>query len=137
MEKDTKKLTISELAKAGGVGVETVRFYQRKGLLPQPEKPPYGGIRRYGEETAVQLRFIKSAQRLGFRLDEIAELLLARSATRCGMVRGLVDKKLHEVRNDLLALKDLEATLTDLIGACHTNHENHTCRVISYLEATP
>lgn len=134
-ENTTKKLTIGELASASGVGVETVRYYQRRGLLPLPPKP-YGGIRRYCEDSVAKIRFIKSAQRLGFRLDEIAELLRAKDAARCGGVRALVEKKLHEVRNDLGTLKDIEAILAELIGACHTHHENRTCRIISFLQAS-
>lgn len=134
-ESKTKKLTIGELASAGGVGVETIRYYQRKGLLPQPEKP-YGGIRRYCDDAVTRIRFIKSAQRLGFTLDEIAELLRARDTERCGGVRALVEKKLHEVRNDLGTLKDVETTLADLIGACHAHQENRTCRIISFLQAS-
>ena len=71
-------MTISELARSGDVGVETVRFYQRKGLLidPQPGRTGGGrGRRHYGEDDARRLRFIRSAQRAGFTLDEIAELI--------------------------------------------------------------
>lgn len=65
-----------------GVNVETIRFYQRKGLLPEPDKP-YGSIRRYGETDVTRVRFVKSAQRLGFSLDEIAELLRLEDGTHC------------------------------------------------------
>jgi len=67
-------LKIGQLSKATGCQVETIRFYQRKGLLLEPDKP-YGSIRRYGEADVTRVRFVKSAQRLGFSLDEIAELL--------------------------------------------------------------
>ena len=66
--------TIGGLASAAGVGVETVRYYQRRGLLPEPPRPP-GEIRRYGDEDLRRLRFIRSAQAAGFTLAEIAELL--------------------------------------------------------------
>jgi MerR family transcriptional regulator, mercuric resistance operon regulatory protein len=66
-------LTIGRLAQAGGVGVETIRFYQRRGLLPTPTRD--GGIRRYGSEELRRLRFIKQAQAAGFTLEEIRELL--------------------------------------------------------------
>ena len=69
-------MTIGKLAAAGGVGVETVRYYQRRGLLDAPERAAfYGGVRRYGEIDARRLRFIRSAQAAGFTLDQIAELL--------------------------------------------------------------
>ncbi len=74
MENNLENLTIGVFAKAAGVNVETIRFYQRKGLLREPDKP-YGSIRRYGEADVVRVKFVKSAQRLGFSLDEIAELL--------------------------------------------------------------
>ena len=66
--------TIGALAKAAGVGVETVRYYQRRGLLPEPARPP-GEVRRYGEEDVKRLRFIRSAQAAGFTLNEIGELI--------------------------------------------------------------
>ena len=65
MENNLENLTIGVFAKAAGVNVETIRFYQRKGLLPEPDKP-YGSIRRYGEADVTRVRFVKSAQRLGF-----------------------------------------------------------------------
>jgi MerR family transcriptional regulator, mercuric resistance operon regulatory protein len=69
-------LTIGKLAQAGGVGVETVRYYQRRGLLPEPERSgPYAGVRRYGEPDLRRLRFIRSAQAAGFTLEQIGELL--------------------------------------------------------------
>jgi len=74
MQTALENLTIGVFAKAAGVNVETIRFYQRKGLLPEPDKP-YGSIRRYGKADVTRVRFVKSAQRLGFRLDEIGELL--------------------------------------------------------------
>ena len=74
MQKIVAQLTIGEFAASAGVNVETIRFYQRKGLLTEPERP-YGGIRRYGDAEVSRVRFVKSAQRLGFSLDEIAELL--------------------------------------------------------------
>ena len=69
-------LTIGSLAKAGGVGVETVRFYQRRGLIAEPERPDRKGVRRYGADDIRQLRFIRMAQKAGFTLTEIRELLV-------------------------------------------------------------
>jgi MerR family mercuric resistance operon transcriptional regulator len=70
-----KSLTIAGLARSGGVGVETVRYYQRRGLLAEPPRDYGGGVRRYGSEDIRRLRFIRSAQSAGFTLEEIAELL--------------------------------------------------------------
>ena len=69
MQINFENLTIGVFAKAAGVNVETIRFYQRKGLLPEPDKP-YGSIRRYGEADVTRVRFVKSAQRLGFSLAQ-------------------------------------------------------------------
>ncbi|MBA4360338.1 MAG: MerR family transcriptional regulator, partial [Pseudomonas sp.] len=74
MKNNLESLTIGAFAKAAGVNVETIRFYQRKALLPEPDKP-YGSIRRYGEADVARVKFVKSAQRLGFSLDEVAGLL--------------------------------------------------------------
>ncbi|MCW3717648.1 MerR family transcriptional regulator, partial [Burkholderia cenocepacia] len=80
MENSTVNWTIGALATAADVGVETIRFYQRKGLLSEPHKP-YGGIRRYGAADVARLRFVKSAQRLGFTLEEVGELLRLEDGT--------------------------------------------------------
>ncbi len=89
MQINFENLTIGVFAKAARVNVETIRFYQRKGLLPEPDKP-YGSIRRYGEADVTRVRFVKSAQRLGFSLDEIAELLRLEDGTHCEEASGLV-----------------------------------------------
>ena len=94
-------LTIGAFAKAAGVNVETIRFYQRKGLLPEPDKP-YGSIRRYGETDVTRVRFVKSAQRLGFSLDEIAELLRLEDGTHCEEASSLAEHKLKDVREYVL-----------------------------------
>jgi len=75
MEINPQSLTIGAAAAAASVGVETIRFYQRKGLLDEPDRPP-GRIRRYAQRDVARVRFIKSAQRLGFSLDEVSGLLV-------------------------------------------------------------
>ncbi|CQW49522.1 transcriptional regulator MerR [Salmonella enterica subsp. enterica serovar Typhi] len=97
MENNLENLTIGVFAKAAGVNVETIRFYQRKGLLREPDKP-YGSIRRYGEADVVRVKFVKSAQRLGFSLDEIAELLRLDDGTHCEEASSLAEHKLKDVR---------------------------------------
>lgn len=126
----TADLTIAKLAKAGGVGVETIRYYQRRGLLRVPERSQPtsdgGAIRRYGEDDVRTLRFIRSAQAAGFKLDEIAELIgLARQDDRQrarALARARVaelDARIAEMRSARDALVRLErdcgATLT---GPC-------------------
>lgn len=95
MENNLENLTIGVFAKAAGVNVETIRFYQRKGLLREPDKP-YGSIRRYGEADVVRVKFVKSAQRLGFSLDEIAELLRLDDGTHCEEASSLAEHKLKD-----------------------------------------
>ncbi|MFP5411133.1 MAG: MerR family transcriptional regulator, partial [Gammaproteobacteria bacterium] len=85
--------TISGIAQAAGVNVETIRFYQRRGLLPEPDKPP-GGIRRYGEGEVARLQFIKAAQRIGFTLDEVAQLLQLDDGTQCSQARAIAEHRL-------------------------------------------
>lgn len=125
-------LAIGAFARAAGVSVETIRFYQRKGLLQEPDKP-HGGIRRYGERDVVRVRFVKSAQRLGFSLDEIAELLQLEDGTHCEEASRLAEHKLKDVREKLINLKRMEAALTKLICACHTRMENVSCPLIAAL----
>ena len=88
--------TIGGLAKAAGVGVETVRYYQRRGLLPEPPRPP-GEVRRYGEADVKRLRFIRSAQAAGFTLNEIGELLDLSLSDDRPRARELADARVAEL----------------------------------------
>jgi MerR family transcriptional regulator, mercuric resistance operon regulatory protein len=92
----TEKMTISRLAGAAGVNAETVRFYQRSGLLDEPARP-YTGYPTYGGEDVRRIRFIKRAQLLGFTLDEIANLLKLEGSQTCANTRDLAAKKLAMV----------------------------------------
>jgi len=85
-------MTIGDLAKAAGVNVETIRFYQRKGLMPEPDRP-VGSIRRYGRTDQSRLSFIKSAKRLGFSLDETAQLLQLEDGESCTQARRQAESK--------------------------------------------
>ncbi|WP_425341455.1 Hg(II)-responsive transcriptional regulator [Escherichia coli] len=113
MENNLENLTIGVFAKAAGVNVETIRFYQRKGLLREPDKP-YGSIRRYGEADVVRVKFVKSAQRLGFSLDEIAELLRLDDGTHCEEASSLAEHKLKDVREKMADLARMETVLSEL-----------------------
>ena len=134
MVKNPDNLTIGAFAKAAGVNVETIRFYQRKGLLPEPAKP-YGSIRRYGEAQVERVQFVKSAQRLGFRLDEIAELLRLQDGAHCHEASRLAERKLEDVREKLADLARMEAALTELVCACHARTGNVSCPLIASLQA--
>ncbi|PLC01492.1 Hg(II)-responsive transcriptional regulator [Variovorax sp. RO1] len=127
------QLSIGVFAQAAGVSVETIRFYQRKGLLAQPERP-YGSIRRYSQNDVARVRFVKSAQALGFRLDEVAGLLILEDGTHCGDARQLGEKKLADVRAKLADLHRIEAALSTLIDDCCANGTRESCPLITALE---
>ena len=126
-------VTIGVLADAAGVNVETIRFYQRKGLMPEPEKP-YGSIRRYGDADLARVRFIKSAQRLGFSLDEVGDLLKLEDGTRCGEARQLAEHKLADVRRKLSDLQRIESVLSDLVARCSAVRGRVSCPLIASLQ---
>jgi MerR family mercuric resistance operon transcriptional regulator len=133
MKEQSNGSTIGEMAGAAGVNVETVRFYQRKGLMHKPKKS-HGSIRRYGESDLARLRFIRSAQRLGFSLDEIGELLKLEDGTRCGEARMLAERKLVDVRRKLFDLQHIETALTQLIDHCAANRGKVACPMIASLQ---
>lgn len=133
MGRNLESLTIGAFAKAAGVNVETIRFYQRKGLLPEPDKP-YGSIRRYGEADVTRVRFVKAAQRLGFSLDEIAELLRLEDGTHCEEAGTLAEHKLKDVREKLADLRRMEAALSELVRFCHARKGNVSCPLIASLQ---
>ncbi|MEO6959930.1 MAG: Hg(II)-responsive transcriptional regulator [Burkholderiaceae bacterium] len=133
MESNPANLTIGAFAKEAGVNVETIRFYQRKGLLLEPNKP-YGSIRRYGETDVMRVRFVKSAQRLGFSLDEISDLLRLEDGTHCEQASSLAERKLKDVREKLADLMRMETTLSELVCACHAIEGNVSCPLIASLQ---
>lgn len=133
MKNDLENLTIGAFAKAAGVNVETIRFYQRKGLLPEPDKP-YGSIRRYGDADVARVKFVKSAQRLGFSLDEIAELLRLEDGTHCAEASSLAEHKLRDVREKLADLTRMETVLSQLVCACHARKGSVSCPMIASLQ---
>ena len=108
MENDLENLTIGAFGKAAGVNVETIRFYQRKGLLQEPDRP-YGSIRRYGQADVARVKFVKSAQRLGFSLDEIGQLLKLEDGTHCSEAAELAALRLADVRARLADLMRMES----------------------------
>ncbi|MCT9072959.1 Hg(II)-responsive transcriptional regulator [Cupriavidus gilardii] len=129
---DREPMTIGALARAAGVNVETIRFYQRKGLMPEPDRP-LGSIRRYGGDELGRIRFIKSAQRLGFSLDEVADLLELEDGTHCQQARERGRKKLADVRARIADLKRIETALADLISRCSATRGRVRCPLIDAL----
>lgn len=134
MANDLATFTIGAFAQAAGVNVETIRFYQRKGLLVEPEKP-LGSIRRYGPADVARLGFIKSAQHLGFSLDEVGELLRLEDGTHCGEARQLAEYKLRDVRDKMADLVRLEAALSRLVRQCRARKGSVFCPLIGALQA--
>lgn len=135
MENEGKNLTIGAFAKAADVNVETIRFYQRKGLLPEPERPA-GSIRRYGQADVDRVRFVKSAQRLGFSLDEIAQLLRLEDGINCHDAAEIAAHRLGDVRLRLNDLLRIETVLSGLIRECRTRPDNISCPLIGTLRNT-
>lgn len=133
MPNELENLTIGAFARAAQVNVETIRFYQRKGLLSEPGRL-HGRIRRYGMRDVRRLRFVKSAQRLGFSLEEIAELLRLEDGTHCDEASRLAERKLRQVRDKLADLVRMDAALRDLIRACHARDGNVSCPLIESLQ---
>ena len=125
--------TIGTLAEAAGVNLETIRFYQRRGLLPEPTRPQ-GGIRRYGDPDLARVRFIKSAQRLGFSLDEVAELLKLEDGSHCGQARAQGERKLADVRARLADLQRIEQVLSELVARCNSARGRVCCPLIASLQ---
>lgn len=130
--KPAKSLTIGSLAKAANVPVETIRYYQRRGLLPEPERPP-GGIRRYGSADIERLKFVKTAQRLGFSLDEIGELLRLEDGAHCKEAGALAEDKLSDVRKKIDELRRIERALDELVVQCRSQEGNVACPLIASL----
>jgi MerR family mercuric resistance operon transcriptional regulator len=124
--------TISQFAKAANVNVETIRFYERKGLLEQPIKPSQG-YRKYSEQALASVVFIKRAQKLGFTLTEIASLLVL-SATSCDDVQHLAENKLEIIDDKIKDLINLKDSLVGLISACKSNPTNEKCPIINSLQ---
>src|ERR671918_459259 len=113
-------VTIGRAARRAGVGVETVRFYERRGLIAQPPKPATSGFRSYSDATVARIRFIREAQDLGFSLREVAELLglKADPAADAAVVREHAATKLAQVEEKIRQLERIRGALEALIAAC-------------------
>lgn len=128
-----ERRTIGALAQQAGVNVETIRYYQRRGLVPEPVKP-LGGIRNYAPEHVQRLRFIKRAQQLGFSLEEVGDLLSLEDGLHCREVEEIAGEKLTLVRERIAQLGMIESALATLIGKCRSNKGKLRCPLISALE---
>lgn len=125
-------LSIGKLARAAGVGVETVRFYQRRKLIREPPRP-HGGVRRYTADDAARIRFIKAAQDLGFTLSEVADLLRLEQGGACADVQRIAERKLDDVRRRIVRLRRMDRALSGLLKACRTKKSPLSCPIIETL----
>ena len=132
-----RELTIAKLARAGGVGVETVRYYQRRGLLETPERPGGGGygsgVRRYGEQDVRRLRFIRSAQAAGFTLEQIAELIALDATDDRARARELARERITALDAKIAEMKAARDALSRLARACG-NGSAGPCPIITAFE---
>lgn len=126
------EFTIGKLADAAGVNVETIRYYQRRGLLDEPVKP-LGGHRRYSVEQVRRVRFVKRAQALGFTLDEVGSLLTLDVACACGETRALADRKRMLIERKITDLTAMHRVLADLVLQCDVGDGGATCPIIDVL----
>ena len=127
-----EKLTIGRVAQAAGVNVETIRYYQRRGLLDEPEKPP-GGHRRYAASAARRVRFIRRAQQLGFTLQEVKGLLLLEDGQSCRERRLLAEHKLAVIEARMADLSRMRRLLKGLIVECAEGKRPRSCPIITTL----
>ena len=130
-----KPLTIGQSARQAGVHIETIRYYERRGLLPEPPRTE-SGYRLYGADSVARLRFIKQAQALGFTLEEIGELLALRvdAETSCDQVRHRAERKAADVAEKIRSLQAIQAALMELIAACTQGGPEGECPFLTSLE---
>lgn len=125
-------MTIARLADKGGVGVETVRYYQRRGLLPTP--PRMAGGRQYDDSDVRRLRFIRKAQGAGFTLEEIAELLWLNASEDRDAARALARSRIAALDVKIMELKTARSALERLADACE--HSCGPCPILTAFEDT-
>ncbi len=128
----TETLTVGQVARAAGVNVETIRFYQRRKLIEKPEKP-LGSMRRYPRAAVDRVRFIKRAQQLGFTLEEVRTLLALEDGRSCAEAQRLAMAKLAAVESRIADLQRMRRVLKILIDECSTGRGKLACPIISTL----
>ncbi len=130
-----KPLTIGQVAKLAGVGVETMRFYERNGLIDEPPRNEVG-YRQYPEDTPLRVRFIRHAKDLGFSLKEIHGLLSLKTGpdTTCGDVRRVARMKLEDIEARIFAMEKMRTALSKLVDACAGDGPAGQCPILDALE---
>ena len=129
-----EELAIGGLANAAGVNIETIRYYQRRGLVDEPSKP-LGGHRRYAAAAIKRVRFIKRAQQLGFTLEEVKGLLQLEDGQNCRETRLLAEQKLVVVETRIGDLNRMRRLLKGLIAECANGKRPRSCPIIATLSA--
>jgi MerR family mercuric resistance operon transcriptional regulator len=129
--------TVGELAKRARVNTETLRYYEKRGLMPRPRRSE-SGYRRYSKSDVSRLRFIRRAQELGFSLKEILELLCPRvdPDTTCSDIRKQAHVKLANIDEKIRTLKRFKTALSELASACAGSGPTSECPILEYLELT-
>jgi len=133
-----KPLTIGQVAKRSGIGIETIRFYERQGLLQEPQRKD-SGYRQFAEEVLARLRFIRRAKELGFSLREIGELLAIQddpNATR-GEIKKHASSKLADIEMKILDLQRMRRALKKLVAACPGHGPLEGCPILDSLNHEP
>ncbi len=125
-------LTISQIAAAASVNVETIRYYQRRGLLNEPKKPE-GGYRRYSKDEVARVRFIKRAQVLGFTLNEIDALLRLEISANCADIHDIAVRKLEVIDSKIADLNSMRSALAGLVNQCELGNQEGDCPIIQTL----
>lgn len=130
-----KTLTIGKLAKAAGVSRETIRYYEKRGILEDPARSA-SGYRRYSHNTIIRLRFIRHAKELGFSLNEINELLSLRldSKTPSSEIKKRAQQKIQNIEEKILILQKMKLSLTDLFETCSGCGPVSQCPIMEALE---
>ena len=128
-------LTISKVASEAGVNTQTLRYYERRGILEEPQRSP-AGYRQYHPEAVTRIRFIKRAQDLGFTLDEVSKLLELRveHGAACGDVEGTARENLVRVDEKIRRLGRMREVLTDLIESCRGRQGTEECPILEALD---
>ncbi|MCW8834543.1 MAG: MerR family transcriptional regulator [Colwellia sp.] len=127
-----KTMTIGKLASAVGISVETIRFYQRQGLVIQPEKP-LNGFRQYHVDTIEQLKFIINAKALGFTLNEIRSLDDLSSG--CKSFHDLANKKLASIKDEIANLQNIENKILNLVESCDSDCKDENCAIATQMRS--
>ena len=129
-----EKMTTSQLAKESSVNLETIRYYERRGLIPKPPRNA-SGYRQYSQEDIARTKFIKRAQALGFSLKEISEILSLRMepGTTCGDIKARVEAKIDEVEQKIADLRQMRKALLKLVSKCTGKGPVGQCPILEML----